>query len=449
MRLYSLIASLMLFSLICSCSNTQKVDTFQAFDQEPTVRVLIIYTLDEINFTPTGSYMIKDLTSGSDLANLSERTQAIMKLEDGQIAVYQKEEKITSGKELTLVPSEGAEILIEKVPYGIGWSWANTQDRPYQGPLEVRINEEGHLQIINILPMEEYLCGVVPAEIGTASPMEALKAQAIAARSETVVALTTGKYAGPNYDICPDVECQAYSGNVKRNALTDQAVNETRGEIMIYEGQPVGAYYASNCGGWSEDVQNVWPERSDAVPYWSGNVDSMEPLKDDLTKEKNVKAWIEGSPNVCCNPEAYPNIPKWTHKNFRWVVETTAEELSELVAKKKDIGRVIAIKPGERGPSGRMLKATFVGETGEYTTGPELAIRKMWDPPIKSSCFFVETEGPAEKPEKFIIKGAGWGHGVGMCQTGAISRALEGQSYRDIIPHYYRETTITTCYPVE
>ncbi|MCC7392408.1 hypothetical protein IT571_08650 [Candidatus Sumerlaeota bacterium] len=105
-----------------------------------------------------------------------------------------------------------------------------------------------------------------------------------------------------------------------------------------------------------------------------------------------------------------------------------------------------AITPIERGPSGRLKKVKFVGEKGELEVGPELAIREIWNPPLRSAAFVVDTEGKAEMPDKFIMTGAGWGHGVGMCQTGAVIRATNGQTFRDIIGHYYKGAEITAVY---
>src|SRR5690606_33512984 len=136
---------------------------------------------------------------------------------------------------------------------------------------EIRVTKEGKLNAIVILPLDEYLRGVVPSEIGSTSPPEALKVQAIAARGETLVALRTRKYAGDHYDICADVNCQVFSGTRNRSEQADAAIKATRGLALFHEGEPIGAYYASNCGGFSENAHFVWPDRHpDPVPYWMG-----------------------------------------------------------------------------------------------------------------------------------------------------------------------------------
>jgi peptidoglycan hydrolase-like amidase len=196
--------------------------------------------------------------------------------------------------------SENGTLQIKNVPYGIGWWWQGSEDRIYEGYFEISINGNNKFDVIISLPLEKYLCGVVPYEIGNDAPIEALKAQVIAARSETVSALISGKYKGDNYDLCADVECQVFAGNNKRNALTDKAVEETKGLCLLYDCEVIGAYYASNCGGISESVENVWPLRSGAVPYWSSYFDSDEDLN--YNPKENPKEWIESNPNVFCNP---------------------------------------------------------------------------------------------------------------------------------------------------
>lgn len=419
---------------------------------EPVVRARILYTLAEVPMTSESSWKVEVL----DPASKDHRTAVAVG--SWKIAADGREVKLTAadGSELLRGPmlalqaqETSATLGIAKVPFGIGWWWEATEDRRYTGRLEARVNEAGKLDVVNVLPMEEYLCGVVPSEIGANSPAEALKAQAVAARSETVVALREQKYAGPGYDICADVECQAFSGATKRSAASDRAVYETRSLALFHHGEPFGAYYASNCGGYSENVENVWADRSGPKPYWSAHCDSdtTTSCPVDLTDEAALAKYILEPPaDVWCNPQVRHGLPSWSQKNFRWRVEKTADELTALVAKKKDIGRVLAVKPLGRGPSGRLLKAAFVGEKGTFEIGPELAIRQVIDPPLRSACFFVETEGDPQRPDKFVFVGAGWGHGVGMCQTGAVSRAMAGQDFRRILAHYYRESEVLPAY---
>lgn len=413
---------------------------------EPMVRVRIVHTLDEIAALPLGDYVAR--TSESEVT-LTASEKVVVRASGDVVAIVNpdSEEMLFTSSEIRLEPAApGNQLTLEQVPFGVGWWWESREDRIYEGTLDLSINADKKLMAVLELPVEEYLRGVVPSEIGPTAPEEALKAQAVAARSETMTALSERTYEGPGYDICADVDCQVFSGTNKRNGATDAAIKATRGIIMTYDGKPIPAYYASNCGGYSEDVANVWPGRDRGIPCWSARFDGPGEPPADLTQEANIQEWVTTEPDVYCNPNIYTDLPDWTRKNFRWTVETSAEDLTKLVAEKKDIGRVLRIEPISRGPSGRMIEVRFVGENGEYTVGPELAIRQMWKPPLKSAAFVVETEGPEGRPETFRMIGGGYGHGVGMCQTGAMARAHEGQDFRQILLHYYKDSELITAY---
>ncbi len=333
---------------------------------------------------------------------------------------------------------------IKNVPYGIGWWWEGIEDRVYEGEIEISINEDKKFDVIVTLPLEKYLCGVVPYEIGNDAPLEALKAQVIAARSETVDALISGKYRGNNFDLCADVECQVFAGNNKRTPETDKAVEETKGLCLFYGDEVIGAYYASNCGGMSENIENVWPGRSGSVPYWSSHFDSNEELKYD--PKNNPEDWINSNPDVYCNPEFHPELPEWSKKNFRWQVEMTNDELSNNLNEIKSIGELQEIKIIERGNSGRIIKARFIGSEDSLDLNSELEIRKIKKPPFRSSCFIYDKIISSDTSMIYKFDGAGWGHGVGMCQSGAVSRAFSGQTYKQILNHYFPESEIKSVY---
>ncbi|MDK2970683.1 MAG: stage sporulation protein [Candidatus Sumerlaeota bacterium] len=438
----AVLASLLLGA--CAMLPGKKQQTI--FDKEPDVRVRIAFTLDDMQATLHGPYL---LVAGEKEVPLNADAVVAFTADGTNVRAAVGGESVTADLVVLEPLTPEANTTIPGVPYGVGWWWENTEDRIYEGTLYFRVNDAGHLDTVVHLPMEEYLRGVVPREIGSSSPLEALKAQAVAARSETFDALVSRKYAGPNYDICADVDCQVYGGIASRSAATDQAIRETRGLAMFHDGEPIAAYYASNCGGYSENIENVWPERSGPAEQWSGNPD-YEGIGVDLTREENMIAWIEVPSPSYCNPETVPELPEWTHKHHRWEKRVTNEELAGfLAAKGHDIGAVTAIVPGQRGVSGRLIDVTFVGEKGDATITGELNIRRVFDPPLKSAAFIVSTEGPAAKPAAFVFRGAGWGHGVGMCQTGAIGRALKGQTFDTILKHYYRGVEIEPGYPLD
>ena len=418
-----------------------------ALPKEPNIRVRIVHTMPELTMTPDAEYQIATEESKEEPVPLKPNVSYTVKPSASGVQIYEGDTLVDTKTVIrAAADDEDATVKINKVPFGIGWWWAGEEDRVYEGKLEIRSLEDGKLEVVTVLPMERYLRGVVPSEIGGDSPEEALKSQAIAARTDSWNALKNRGYAGKNYDICSDVDCQVFSGNTKQTTAATKAIDDTRGLVLLVDEKPISAYYASNCGGCSDLAGNAWPTREAALPYKDARFDSDAPLPFDLTKEEDIRKWVTTEPDVYCNPKKRKDIPNWTTKNFRWKVETTAEELTKQVAKKKDIGRVKAITPIERGPSGRLKKVKFVGEKGELEVGPELAIREIWNPPLRSAAFVVDTEGKAEMPDKFIMTGAGWGHGVGMCQTGAVIRATNGQTFRDIIGHYYKGAEITAVY---
>lgn len=415
------------------------------FDSEPTVKVRIIYSLQSIKILTHYDWTITAFPENSSKL-ITKNTLLTISADGSEVTVCSNDSNYlftASHLHFNCKNSDGT-LEIFDVPYGIGWWWEGKENRIYEGKLEVKVNENNKLDVIISLPLEKYLCGVVPYEIGADSPFEALKSQVIAARSETVMALLTRKYSGDGFDLCADVECQVFAGNNKRTEITDKAVNETKGLCLFYGLDVIGAYYASNCGGISENVENIWPERSGSVPYWSSNFDSDSTHNYDPTI--NPKEWIESNPDVYCNPYFHPELPSWSKENFRWKVDVSVKELTKNLNQVKPIGDLKDILVLERGKSGRIIKAKFLGNKDTLILNSELEIRKMKDPPFRSSCFVFEKYLNSGGEEFYHFKGAGWGHGVGMCQSGAVARAYSGQTFYQILKHYYPKTEIKAVY---
>lgn len=417
----------------------------QIFSEEPIIKVRIIYTLDSLNIIFNDAWTLS-IDKTQDRINTRKDDSLSFSINEGSILIQSNGNVFTKDFDKIILKSKNTSstLKIKNVPYGIGWWWEGIEDRVYEGEIEISINENKKFDVIVSLPLEKYLCGVVPYEIGSDAPLEALKSQVIAARSETVNALISGKYKGSNFDLCADVECQVFAGNNKRTPITDQAVEETRGLCLFYGDEVIGAYYASNCGGMSEDVENVWPSRSGAVPYWSSHFDSNEELKFD--PKNNPEELIMSNPDVFCNPYFHTELPEWSKKNFRWLVEMTNDELSNNLNEIKEIGILNEIKILERGNSGRIIKARFLGSKDSLDLISELEIRKIKKPPFRSSCFIFDKIISSDNSVLYKFNGAGWGHGVGMCQSGAVARAFSGQTYEQILNHYFRESKIKSVY---
>ena len=413
--------------------------------QVPNVRVLILHTLDRIEITSESRINI--FNQNNERQQFRGKNIFFMEIDRAELVLKNNDQKeLHRGSKLQITNNEKNKgIEIKQVPYGIGWWWEGAEDRSYLGELEFYINENGSIDVINILDMETYLYGVVPSEIGVSSPPEALKAQSVCARSEAMIGLETGKYAGPYYDLTSDVMCQVYSGIGKANDAVKSAVDATRGEVLTYGDTIISAYYASNCGGHTENIENVWPDRSGHKVYWSGNPDRDADIKTDLTQADDIRSWVESAPDTWCKPSNA--TPEWSKENFRWKRSFSPDVLSKVLAKEqRDIGRVYDIIPLERGVSGRIYDILFIGDKGYCRVQGELDIRRLLDPPLKSSCFVVDKIGPVSEPVSFILSGAGWGHGVGMCQTGAIAMAVAGREYEEILAHYFRGTAVQRKY---
>ena len=424
----STLIAILLISCQSSNNKIQKSDLFS--NEEPNVKVRIINSLIPIE--------IKFL----DEWNSFNRNDSII--------VYSKDEKILveglNNEKLldSLILTSDlarAQLEIKNVPYGVGWWWEGKEDRIYEGKISIYKGENKNLEVVVELPLEEYLKGVVPYEIGGDSPLEALKAQAVAARSEAVVALTSNLYGGKYHDLTSDVECQVFSGNKKRTADSDKAVEETQGIILSVDGKPINAYYASNCGGHSEYIKNVWPDRPEVNPYQYALSDTRERTNLDLSSEEKVREWIFSEPDVFCNPNLGTALPDWSKNNFRWRKEFTTEEISTMISGEKDLGKLLDIQILKRGASGRIYSAKFIFEKDEMQVDGELAIRQLFQPSLRSSCFVIDI-----KENKFVLNGAGWGHGVGMCQSGAVAHAKMGSNFKEILKHYYMQTDLILLY---
>jgi stage II sporulation protein D len=408
---------------------------------EPQVRVRIINTVDTIHIRFLTTWTA--YSSIKQLYKFNTNDQITITLIDDQIIVYRigsPEETRCDSLKLK-ADSIAGELEIKNVPYGTGWWWAGQENRTYQGEISVYPLQSNKPEVIVKLAMEDYLCGVVPYEIGGDSPLDALKAQSVAARSEAVMALKSDLYRGKHHDLTSDVECQVFSGNHKRTENSDRAVAETRGLILADQDQPINAYYASNCGGHSELISNIWPDRPAPGTYLSGGSDTEERHNLDLSSEEKVREWIFSQPDVYCNPEKNKALPFWSRRNFRWKKIFAIDSLSKMISGSENLGQLIAIKALKRGVSGRMYQARFIFEQDSLDVSGELAIRQMWHPALRSACFVVDREG-----ENFILNGAGWGHGVGMCQSGAVAQAIRGKSYKTILQHYYPKISINSIY---
>ncbi len=309
--------------------------------------------------------------------------------------------------------------------------------RRYEGELEVARDGAGMLSLINVVDLQAYVRGVVCGEVSPRYPAEALKAQAVAARSEAL--FKRGRHSADGFDLCAEEHCQAYLGVCDQPEIA-AAVEATRGQIMTYNGRPINAVYHANCGGHTDSSRDIWG--GDDVPYLRGVSDLVSGKDSDYSKDDaRLRAYLTGAPAVYCRQ---PELEDWAH--FRWVRTLTRAQIEKSLADMVNVGEVIDLRPLQRGVSGRITRLEVVGKAGSSILAPELVIRLALGK-LPSSAFVVDRYcDQGGRAVVFVLWGAGRGHGVGMCQAGAAGMAKSGRTYREILGKYYPDTQIETIY---
>jgi stage II sporulation protein D len=347
----------------------------------------------------------------------------------------------------------GPVVTLKDVNSGQGFHFEKTQDRSYVGEMEIRLGNDGKLLAINVLPLESYLRSVVQGEMPDTFPLEALKAQAVASRTYCLYRFGRSHLLEP-FDFCDEVHCQTFVGYSADSPDLANALAQTRGLVLTYNGDLCLTTYAAVCGGHTESAENVW--QSDGIPYLQGVYD-VDPAKFknvdfDLSSEENVSAWIRSEPDVFCNVIRGENQQPiaYAKKYFRWEQRISRADLEQIISKKtgENFGQLVDIIPGRRGVSGRLMEIKIIGTLKSFTLSRELNIRRaLSENALYSACFIIEKKGEENRlADEFIFKGAGWGHGTGMCQIGAAKMAYAGYRFDQILSHYYCNTQLQALY---
>ena len=335
----------------------------------------------------------------------------------------------------------GDTLTVGDVLYGGGGAKVAEKraTRSYRGRIYTTVGQDGTLTVVNALPENELLMGILPSEIFPDAPAAALQAQAVAARDELLSKIGTRHFLDP-FLLCSTQHCQVYGGVSEENPRTSKAVADTRGEVLLRDGGGglVPAYYSASCGGYGEHNENVWGTPPD--PSLRGHLDG------DPAQLKSFAAGV-----TAANLRAFLDAPaerfncgksKWAKGRFRWQVKLEAAELDRLVAAElPQVGAVKTLDPQDRGASGRITRLLIVGDRGSATVEGELRIRRLLGG-LKSSLFLVS----GDRAAGFTLDGAGFGHGVGLCQTGAIGLAEGGVDYKKILLHYYPGSHVRKLY---
>ena len=342
--------------------------------------------------------------------------------------------------------------VLHNVTIGIEFHWQRNEDDVYPYILGIRKTANKKVMVINELPVEPYLESVISSEMSGNCPEALLKAHAVIARSWLMAQMENPPHE--DYLVCHDDHCQRYQGMWRWTPTASKAVKETRGEVLTHQGKICDTRYSKSCGGITENFENCFSPHK--IPYCQTIVDASKNIisrKPDLTREENVRTWVTSRPNTFCNatPQELEMMLNEYDREikdlFRWVVTYSQEEITQLIERKthKTLGHLKEIVPGRRGFSGRLLSVDFIGTNGNIHVGDQLKIRRLLSPThLYSTCFVVDTEGEKNGiPEKFILRGGGWGHGVGLCQIGAAVMSTRGYDYPQILHHYYRGTELT------
>ena len=338
----------------------------------------------------------------------------------------------------------GETITVRDVPTGTGGSQlvTGTEDRRYWGAVYVTFGSDGALTAVNAVAEDKLLAGLVPSEIFPDAPDAALEAQAIAARTELLEKIGRRNLTEP-YVLCSTQQCQVYAGAGKEHPRTTRAVEKTRGIVLLRDGGGLAdVRYSASAGGRTEDNDAIWGGTPD--PSLRGKVDSADRALAErfaVIDEKNLEAFLALAPD-----KMWSGASRWGKKHFRWTVEPSVKELSAHVARVyPGVGTVTALEVVRRGKSGRVQALRVVGTKGAALAEGDLHIRRLLGG-LKSTLFAVARVGDARAPTAFRFRGAGFGHGVGMDQVGAIGMAEAGKSHADILGHYYRGTRLKRLY---
>ena len=234
------------------------------------------------------------------------------------------------------------------------------------------------------------------------------------------------------------------------------AIADTRGTVLTHNGKVCDARFSKCCGGVVDEYQTAWSDKR--VPYLVPFTDAADRTLPDppLTDESALRQFLTQPPDCYCNcadhavlDRVLNDYDRQTRDFYRWRVRLTADEAGQLIASKLqfELGRLLSMEPLARGPSGRLKKLRLIGTDAQVEIGKELEIRRALSPShLYSSAFVIDTEGPPARPDAFVLRGAGWGHGVGLCQIGAAVMACNGVDYQDILRHYYPRTELERWY---
>lgn len=441
-----------------------------SYDKEPEVKVGIV-SGQKIHFSLNKPYLAK-----------GETVIGEQEVEFSEGGVLWNGNQYSS---LTFHPqSADASFSLSDVTIGVNFHWERKETQTFLGTLRFVV-ESDKICAINELPVEKYLESVISSEMSATSSLELLKAHAVISRSWLLAQMKKRRdvaESGNNFfsftkkedmlirwydredhtifDVCADDHCQRYQGITKETSPhVAEAIRQTKGQVLLDGDEICDARFSKCCGGVTEEFQYCWEDTPKnyltAVRDIALGIESALP---NLTNEEEAEKWIRFNPPAFCNTQdkrilsqVLNDYDQETVDFYRWKVTLTQEKLQQLIADrlKMDLGSILDMKSVERGTSGRISKLQIIGTEKTFTIGKELEIRRtLSDSHLLSSAFIVDKYDIDEQgvPQRFELIGAGWGHGVGLCQIGAAVMGEEGYQYDAILLHYYQGAEIKKLY---
>lgn len=342
--------------------------------------------------------------------------------------------KIPFQKMVTIEPisndtTKSPTLLIKDIVSGAGMTWMSVGEREYRGKLQVSHNTSMNTLVpVNLVTIEEYLQGVISSEMPVQFPLEALKAQAVLAR--TYALKHKGKHKKYGFDVCDSQNCQVYGGVQAEKEKGNEAVIATQGEILTYNNLPIESVFSANTGGITQSAKDAgWTETPylhSVSDYKNFDFDNLQPYQFKELLQYPLEAYSRYDKNV-------------SRASFRWTRVVSVEDLQRIIKRqRKDIGAITALIPQHRSQSGYVSKLLVKGTKGQIVLNKENIIRANLSLGLlRSSYFIIEPNYEKHKLKYFVFYGGGWGHGVGFDQTGAAGRAAAGQDYQTILNHYF------------
>jgi stage II sporulation protein D len=321
-------------------------------------------------------------------------------------------------------------LILHDIPTNKGYFYGKDEDRAYREIIEIFPKEKIGFNVINRVSLEAYTAGVLPSEMISAWPLEALKAQAIAARSYVLAKLNGYKAEG--FDVADGVQDQVYGGVGSETTKTDSAVNQTAGMVLKYGGKVIPAVFSAQCGGHTQDYEEAWGLSEPIVGVPDYDLKYNQDIEFPLSPYR-LEEWIKGNPVSYCRAYGMRG-----YRNFRWVTEVP---VMTIRLKAPNVGRIRRIAVTHRSSAGWADRLVVEGDKGSQEFKGD-SIRSFFGG-IRSNLIWIEPQFNLKGwPEEFIIYGGGWGHGVGLCQVGAHGLADAGKSYDEILKHYFPKAEI-------